>query len=98
MSKIFCFTLAACAASIAAAQTVARPDPADPKTAVPARPYESVFKDYRPYADPEVSGWRQSNEEMGRLGGHVGHVPKAQGLTVKPAAKPPAQSGHGSHK
>jgi hypothetical protein len=61
---------------------------------VPARPYESAFKGYRPYVDPEVTRWRQSNEEVGRLGGHVGHVPKAQG----PAVKPAAQGGHGSHK
>ena len=94
MLKTVCFMLAACVASSATAQTAARPDPADPKAAVPARPYEPVFKDYRPYLDPEVSRWRQSNEEMGRLGGHVGHVPKAQGATPKPAA----QGGHGSHK
>jgi hypothetical protein len=82
-----CLVLATCVAGSAAAQTATRPDPADPKAAVPARPYEPVFKDYRPYVDPEVSRWRQSNEEMGRLGGHVGHVPKAQGATPKPAAR-----------
>ena len=98
MLKTICFMLAACAAGSAIAQTAARPDPADPKAPVPARPYESAFKDYRRYLDPEVARWRQSNEEMGRLGGHVGHLPKAQGPTVKPAAKPPAQGGHGSHK
>jgi len=98
MLNIACFTLAAVYAGSVVAQNPARRDAADPKAAAPVHPYESVFKDYRPYADPEVSGWRQSNEEMGRLGGHVGHVPKAQGPTVKPAAKPPAQSGHGSHK
>ena len=86
--------LAACAVGSVSAQTAARPDPADPKAAVPARPYEPAFKDYRPYVDPEVARWRQSNEEMGRLGGHVGHVPKPQGATPKPAA----QGGHGSHK
>jgi hypothetical protein len=94
MLKTLCFMLAACVAGGAAAQTAARPDPADPKAAVPARPYESAFKGYRPYVDPEVTRWRQSNEEVGRLGGHVGHVPKAQG----PAVKPAAQGGHGSHK
>ena len=94
MLKTTYFMLLACVAGSAAAQTAARPDPADPNAAAPKRPYESVFKDYRPYVDPEVARWRQSNEEMGRLGGHVGHVPKAQGATPKPAA----QGGHGSHK
>ena len=98
MLKTICFMLLASVAGSAAAQATVRPDPADPKAAVPARPYESVLKDYRPYIDPDVAHWRQSNEEMGRLGGHVGHVPKAQGPTVQPAAKPPAQGGHGSHK
>jgi len=98
MSKIFCIALAVCAAGSAAAQTTARPDPADPKAAVPARAYESAFKDYRPYADPNVARWRQSNEEMGRLGGHVGHVPRETGATAKPGAKQPAPAGHGGHK
>jgi hypothetical protein len=98
MLKTTCFMLAACVAGSAAAQTAARPDPADPKAAVPASPYVSAFKDYRPYVDPEVARWRQSNEEMGRLGGHIGHMPKAQEPTVKPAAKPPAHAGQGSHK
>jgi hypothetical protein len=98
MLKTNCFMLLACVAGGAAAQTTARPDPADPEAAAPARPYESVFKDYRPYVDPEVARWRQSNEEMGRLGGHMGHVPRTQGGPTKPAVKPPAQASHGSHK
>ena len=97
MLKTICFMLAACLASSAAAQATARPDPADPKAAVPARPYESAFKDYRPYVDPDVARWRQSNEEMGRLGGHVGHVPRETG-PARPGAKPPAAAGHGGHK
>lgn len=98
MLKTIFFTLAACVAASAAAQTPARPDPADPKTVVPVRPYESPFKDYRPYTDPEVGRWRQSNEEMGRLGGHMGHVPRESGTATRPGAKPPAPAGHGAHK
>ena len=98
MLKTACFTLAAIFAGSIAAQTVARPDPADPKATVPARAYESSFKDYQPYADPEVVRWRQSNEEMGRLGGHMGHVPRDAGATAKPAAKPLAPASHGGRK
>ncbi len=100
MLKTTCFMLAACFAGSAAAQNFARPDPADPKLTVPARPYESAFKDYRPYVDPEVARWREANEEMGRLGGHVGHVPGSlppRGAAPQPA-KPPAHGGHGAHK
>ena len=97
MHRTTLFTLAACFAGSAAAQTATRPDPADSKAAVPARAYESAFKDYRPYADPEVARWRQANEEMGRLGGHVGHVPREIG-PARPGAKPSAPAGHGGHK
>lgn len=98
MLKTFCFTLAALASGAAAAQASTMPGPDDPKLAVPSRTYESAFKGYRPYEDPELASWRASNEEMARLGGHLGHVPKAQGLALKPAAKPPAQGGHRSHQ
>jgi len=97
MSKILCFTLAFVASS-AAAQGVARPDPVNAKAVVPARPYESPFKDYRPYVDQEAGRWRESNDEMGRLGGHAGHSQTRSGSPAKPAAKPPAPGGHGGHK
>lgn len=98
MLKTACYTLAVILASDVAAQNSSRTDPADPKVAVPARAYESAFKGYRPYADPEVARWRQSNEEMGRLGGHMGHVPRETGAIVKPGAKPASPLGHGGHK
>ena len=98
MLRTICFALAACIAGSAAAQAPSRPDPADPKAAAPARPYESAFKDYRPYIDPDVARWREVNDEVGRLNGHLGHVPQQPGVGAKPVAKPPAQGGHGGHK
>ena len=99
MLKTICFTLAALFAGSAAAQNAAPPDPADPKAAVPLRPYESVFKDYRPYADPEVARWREANAELGRLGGHAGNVPgSVPPRGAVPPAKPPAHAGHGERK
>lgn len=96
--RIAIFALAALVAGSAAAQTLARPDPADPKAAAPTRPYESTFKDYRPFVDPDLARWRDVNDEVGRLNGHVGHVPQQPAVVGKPAPKPPAQSGHGAHK
>jgi len=99
MLKTLCFTLVALTSGGAAAQESANPGPENPKLAVPSRPSESAFKEYRPYDDPELANWRASNEDMARLGGHSGHVPKAQGPALRPIAKPPsAQGGHGSHK
>jgi len=94
MFKKTAFALAAAIAGSAVAQVPARPDPADPKAAAPSRPaYESAFKGYRPHSDPAVARWRESNEEMGRLKGHVGHVPGS----VPPAASPASKSGHAGH-
>ena len=98
MLKTSHFTLAICVAGSAAAQTPARPDPADPKSAGTARAYESAFRDYRPYADPDISRWRDVNDEVGKLKGHSGHVPQQTGTAARPGAKPPAQGGHGGHK
>lgn len=98
MLRQICIALAACLAGSAAAQTPARSNPADPRAAVPVRPYESAFKDYRPYVDPEIARWREVNDEVGRLNGHMGHVPQRPGAAAKPGAKLPAQGGHGGHK
>src|SRR5688572_23568934 len=98
MLRTTCLALAFCFAGSATAQTAVRPDPADPKAAAPARAYESAFKDYRPYVDPEIARWREVNEEVGGLKGHVGHAPAPPGGATKPAAKPAAPAGHGAHK
>ena len=98
MLKRSAIALAAMIAGSAVAQMSVRPDPAEPKAGVPVRPYESAFKDYRPYVDPDIARWRDVNDEVGRLKGHMGHVPKQPGAAAKPGAKPPAQDGHGGHK
>ena len=77
-----CIALAALAAGAVAAQEARRPDPADPKSKVPAVEYRSPFADYKPYADTPVAPWRESNEAVKK----------------KPAAKPPAGDGHGGHR
>jgi len=95
MLKRTAISLAALAATSAAAQAPARPDPADTKAAAPAATYESAFRDYKPYEDPEIARWRDINNEVGRLNGHIGHV-RTQ---TKPAANPPSKpDAHGSHR
>ena len=98
MLRTTCFALAASFAGSAIGQAAARPDPADPKAAATVRPYESAFRDYRPYVDPDIARWRDVNDEVGKLKGHAGHVPQQPGTAAKPGAKPPAQGGHGGHK
>ncbi len=98
MLRTACFVLAGILAGNAAAQSPVRTDAVDPGATLPARAYESAFKDYRPYVDPDISRWRDTNAEVGRLGGHVGHVPREAGAAAKPGAKTPAPMGHGALK
>lgn len=91
----------ALAASHAVAQTDARPGPAVP--AGPGRPveYDSAFQRYRPFVDPELSRWREVNDEMGRLNGHAGHLPGSvppRSSSPGAAARPPGHAGHGGVK
>src|SRR5512132_3188322 len=98
MLRQICIALAACFASSAAAQTPARSSPADAIASVPVRPYVSAFKDFRPYVDPEIARWREVNDEVGRLNGHMGHVPEAPRSAAKPAAKPAPKGADGGRK
>jgi hypothetical protein len=99
MLKTICFALAACGAASAAAQTVARPDSAEQRPAVPSRPaYESAFKNYRPHVEPELVRWRDANDEMGRLKGHAGQVPGSAPASSAAPASNSGHAGHGGHK
>lgn len=98
MLKRTAISLVALAASSAAAQVPARPDPADTKAPAPAATYESAFRDYKPYEDPEIARWRDVNNEVGRLNGHIGHVRMQATPGAKPPAKPDAHGGHRGHK
>lgn len=74
-----------------AAQGTARPDPADARAKVPAVEHRSALEGYRRYEEPQVGGWRELNDETGRVGGHLGIL---RGQT---GAKAPAKP-HGGHK
>lgn len=39
--------------------------------------YRSVFVDYKPMPDETIRDWRQANDAMGRLRGHLGHLDAA---------------------
>jgi predicted small lipoprotein YifL len=62
--------------------------PADATSPVSAISYESAFKSYRTSTDESPSPdkvWRSANDDMGRLGGHAGHMKASE-------AQPPASS------
>jgi len=64
--------LAALAAGNAWAQSGTRPDPADPNARVPETAYRSAFEGYQRHELSKQTPWRDANEEVGRVGGHVG--------------------------
>ena len=41
---------------------------------IPTAGYRSVFDDYKPLRDEALQDWRQANDAMGRLQGHMGHL------------------------
>jgi hypothetical protein len=43
--------------------------------------YRSALNEYRPYdLDEPLHSWKDANDEVGRLGGHMGHLmPSAEG-------------------
>jgi hypothetical protein len=80
--KIFLLAaLLSAAASAGAAQPL--PRSTDPHAPVSGVQYESVFSGYRPHQEPAIAPWRDVNDEVARVGGHVGIIGGA--------------GGHGSH-
>jgi hypothetical protein len=97
MKSWIVFAAAALSATgIADAQQTRPMDPAAPATAVPPVRYQSVFTGFRGQPDDKQTSWREANDEMRRLGGHIGHVPEP--TATKPVPKAPAQGAQGDRK
>jgi hypothetical protein len=64
---------------------------ADPAAPVPQVSYRSAFDGYVPYREQPLASWREVNDEVGRVGGHVGifrsgvHASQGHGTPSKPA-------------
>lgn len=107
-NTILCFAVAGVPLQPLAQQKT-RPDPADAGAPVPATSYDSVFHNYVSDREPKAAGWKEVNDEVGLIGGHVGHIRGATGgagRTAAPGGKPvgeltpadqPAASGHAGH-
>ncbi|HJV76363.1 MAG TPA: hypothetical protein VJ654_19230 [Noviherbaspirillum sp.] len=60
-----------------AQQIYVPPNPADAGVPVPPVSYQSAFKNYQPSRETQETPdqvWRATNDEMGKLGGHMGHI------------------------
>ena len=63
--------------------------PADPAAPAPAVKYESAFADYRPHREEKLAPWREVNDEVGRIGGHVGMFRGSGGRAAPGQPQPP---------
>lgn len=96
MKPYFAFAALAAIAPHAVAQQAAHPHPADPAAKTPPVKYESAFTGYVPYREGKIEQWRDLNDEVGRVGGHVGmfggagHDSAGKPAPSKPATGQPA--------
>ena len=79
-------------------------DPTDTAATTTPYRYESAFSRYQSISDTDEAPekvWRAANDEMGKLGGHVGHVMATTGAPRPEAAPVSSQqenaSGHANH-
>lgn len=104
----------AAAAPLAWAQSAsagAKPDPQDANASVPPAIYRSSLADYRLFPDEKLRSWKESNDNVGRIGGWRAYAKEAQepepavGSTPPGADRPapadsakPMQGRPGGHK
>ena len=97
--------LASLSLAATAQQAPHQPGPLDVNAPVPAPAYASAFNSYQGATDSGETPdkiWRSANDEVGRLGGHAGHMNGAdarasQAAPARPAAPPrpvPMHHGH----
>ena len=83
--RLICCGTAALIAGAAAAESTSVPHPADPSAAVPAPRYDSAFNGYVRQREEKPAPWRDVNDEVARVGGHIGILRGA--VQHKPATK-----------
>lgn len=89
--------VAALAAEAAAAQAIKPPHPADAAVPTPAARYDSVFAGYAPFRDEKLAPWREVNDEVARVGGHIG-ILRGSGAPTARTPLPPQPAGGAKSK
>jgi hypothetical protein len=88
-----------------------KPDPQDARASVPPVTYQSPLATYRGLSEGKVMSWKETNDNVGRIGGWRVYAKEAQQpeaaerSQATPGSKPvpanetkPMQSGHDGHK
>ena len=92
------FVLAALLAAVLPAAQAAAPDPADPRTPVPAPTYRSVVPPQPATLEQGPADWRQSNREVGEFPrGHIDLLKWEQARERPPASPAPAPAASHGH-
>lgn len=78
-------------------------DPSDPGAAAPGIIYRSAFDGYEGWRDGPKASWRDANDAVGRLGGHMGHLEEAPAGErpageQAPTGQTPGDAQHQHHK
>lgn len=84
--------LAAHAQLATAPLAAAPPDPASPDASAPSFSYESAFTGFRGFREAPLMPWRDVNDEVARVGGHLGifRAPPASKGDYRAGQKPAA--------
>lgn len=96
--RLFQFAFVTAVAVSFSCAALAGSPPESPST--PAA-FESTFAGYTPFQEHTAGRWREHNDEMGRVGGHAGHLKSSPPAT----SEAPTESGsitpgavdHGAH-
>jgi hypothetical protein len=88
-----------------------KPDPQDATASVPRVIYRSSLADYRVLSDEKVTSWKETNDNVGRIGGWRVYAKEAQAPESASDSAPhssekpvpadgakPMRDGHGGHK
>jgi hypothetical protein len=88
------------AAALMSLPAIAQPpaatsNPANAGVRVPAVKYESAFAGYAPYREEKLAPWREVNDDVARVGGHIGIFRGAGGASHGAGAPGPVKPAPG---
>ncbi|MES2820853.1 MAG: hypothetical protein V4812_17915 [Pseudomonadota bacterium] len=82
-------------ALLPSAARAVEPDPLDADAATPALTYDSVLRTYQPFHPQPAQGWREANDEVGRIGGWRTYAQEPWETSA--ASDEKDEPSHGSH-
>ena len=106
---LFAFSSPSTLAQAGSGADMSRKDPADAAVRVPPVVHQSSFAAYQAFSEQEVKDWRESNDNVGRIGGWrvytreaqqpdaAGSAPAAGAVPAPAADAAPAHGGHKKH-